>query len=230
MENKSSIFNFISNSYSQFLNMCPNHSFLSQQEIYMYAKNENGEPIDVHQLTYARKKKHAKIYQNIFFGLSILFFVLATIIYFNTTNWACSLYFKHCTFIKAFAYSSCFCFSFLTFFLGYLNNPEKETAALLIYRMKKHLKNLYKQKRIETGTNRIQQELCKQSYDQALDKIQEHKEHIFHILDRILYSNQFDLRTKEQLILQAFTELQNALNIVAQSFKKKCYLLGKNSH
>ena len=118
--NQKRLFYFVSNSYSRFLKKyyCSTLSLI-----------QDSSSSDFYQLVYKKSKTTSRAYQAIFSALAVLFFALSFIIYFNTTNWACSLYFRHCVFIKAFIYCLCLFFSIFSF-------PKKNIF------LQKKLKNL----------------------------------------------------------------------------------------
>ena len=219
------IFNFISNSYSQFL--LPRDKNATNKDSFSIEGGVN-RSFDFYQTIYLRKKKQSKTHQVIFFALGAVFMALAAIIYFNTTNWACSLYFSHCEYIKPAAYSLCVLLSSITVLIGYMNAPEKDAANFLVYRIEKKLGLLYKRRRLELrglfaiffSDLRFKRQICKQHYIQALDKIREQRENAVHFLERIPYTTQ-DPKIKEKLIREALSDLNNALNGIVQSFKHK---------
>lgn len=229
------IFNFVSNSYSKFLApYCPNK--LKSQNVEAYVEGEDSRPaFDLYLQLYMVKKKQASLYKMIFNGLAVVFFLLAAIVYFNTTNWACSLYFQNCAFIKASTYSLCLFLAFAAAGFAYSIHPEKETAQYLINRMLNALKDSYKRRKMELGfildmqpETRKKRLFFKQNYQQTLEKMKEHKQQSFHTLEKLSYTSHYDRDTKNQLITQALSDLQNALNAALQSFKQKNYLLTMN--
>lgn len=224
MENNT-LFNSVSISYSRFL------SDVNKNQI-----DDSNQPIDFYHLIYLIKKRQSSIYKLIFFGISLIFLFLGCFVFYNTTNWACSLYFQNCAFIKAFIYSLCFSLSFSSFLLAFFIKPEKETVHYLVNRMEKSLKSIYsrmKQDIKEAPLNfyfdsRLKKDLYKQSFNQSLEKIHEQREQAIQLLDRIAYSKHYDVLTKNKLIDQSLFELQNKLNYILQGFKKKCYVLSLN--
>jgi hypothetical protein len=226
MYKNKTIFNFVSNSYSQFLSR-------SQSSTPSSTKQPLGSTEEIKHQTdflygiYLQKKNINSIHQGLFFGFSILFFILFSIIYFSNTNWACSVFFSQCAYIKPGVYGFCFLLATGSALIGYYSNPEKEAAYFLINRMEKKLKASYKRKQLETNyfssifhpEKRIKRKIYKQNYQQALNKIREYKENITHHINHIINLKEENLKTKEKLIKDAFYDLNHQLNCVLQSFK-----------
>jgi hypothetical protein len=207
---KNNIFNFVSNSYSQFLSEKQN------DRLGRYGDHP-------HRQIYLSQKKQARFYQLTFFSFSLVFFILGNIIFFNTTNWACSLYFKHCIFIKSALYTFCFSLAALTAWWGYFIRPAHDAAKYLFYKMEKRLKELYWHHRHELGNllqpeQRLKKILFQQNYDQTIDRMYEQKEHALHAIDAIARS--YPTSLQENLITQVLSDLQQELHTVLNAFKK----------
>lgn len=211
--NKGQIFNFVSNSYTQFLSK-------QNKELVDYSSSLEPfrQPINESNQIYLLQKKYSKIYQLIFFGLSLLFFSLGAIVYFNTTNWACSVYFQNCVFIKSSIYMSCLIFGIICGGLSYFLKPEIDSIYLIVKKAEKKLKELYKR---EVSAVPF---FNKQTYYQSIDKIRDQKEKTIHLIERINTSKTIKRDEKEDLIHEALLELQNILNGILKSFKQKNYL------
>lgn len=233
MLNKNVIFNLESNSYSQHLNSQEISPNLTESEIETFTDlDPHRNSMDIYLKLYRQNKKQSHIYKMIFYFLSLLFFTLGAVVYFNTTNWACSLYFTNCAFIKIYTYSLCLVFSITTLGISFFIRPERETVSYLFTRMKRTLKLLYKRRKIDIGfildlspETRKKRLSFRDHYDQALEKMEEQKDLAIHLLEGITHAPHYDLSTKEELIYQALAELQHKLNGVLHSFKQKQYLL-----
>lgn len=224
MVERPSIFNFVSNSYTKFL-----LPYCSLQTEKLESENNKFSSFEIYMHLYKVKKNQSKLYKLIFSILGLVFFFLAAIVYFNTTNWACSLYFQNCAFIKASIYTLCFFLSIIAFGFSYSIFPEKETARYLQNRMIKSLKDSYNRHKMELGLilhedAKKKRAYFRQNYLLTLEKMKDHKQNAFYILEKIVYSKK-DYATKNQMITQSLFDLQNALNAALQVFKQKNYLL-----
>jgi hypothetical protein len=234
--NEKQIFNFMSNSYSQFLSYYKNEeTFLSQT-----VNNESNmdticHSFHMHHSIYFMQKKQARLYQFIFIGFSIIFFLLGAIVYLNPTNWACNIYFNHCAFIKNAAYTFCFFLSFVTLLVGYFTKPDKDTAYYLFNKMKNKLKQLYRHRLKEVGLftafqeeKRIKRLFFQHNYYQALEKMLEQQQHTMHLLEKIRGSEMYCITAKEDLVCQSLLEFHSTLESILHSFQQKSYLLTLN--
>jgi hypothetical protein len=79
-----------------------------------------------HYHIYLSKKRQALIYQFIFFGFGILFLVLASILYFYTTNWSYYAMFGSSGFIKLCLYALCLILSMGAFGIAYKIRPPRK--------------------------------------------------------------------------------------------------------
>ncbi|MBA3722365.1 MAG: hypothetical protein H0W88_08180 [Parachlamydiaceae bacterium] len=237
MNDNNQIFNFVSNSYSKFLNYSHINTVSQTESTFSYPNNEFlNQSSSLHHQIYLTQKKQARLHKIIFFGLSFIFFTLAAIVFFNTTNWACSLYFSNCAFIKAAIYTLCLLLSSFTFSIGYFAKPERDTAYYLFHKMERKLKGLYKKRRSEIGflfsfneDNRIKKVIFKQGYNQALERMREQKEKTLHVLERITSSIEHGIHEKEELVNHCLSDMHQSLSNIIQSFKQKSYLLAINN-
>lgn len=209
MKDRKPIFSFISNSYSKFYS------------------SSTTEP----HIIYSKKKAEHKVYQNIFWGLALLFFVLAMLVYSKSTNWTSTVYFQDASFVKTFVYSFSFLLSVTAFAAGYFLKPEREAIKGVVAQFEKCLKILYKKQLAEInwfyswyGNGYAQKTTFKEGYQQVLLKVKEYKDTTLHLLEKIDRSP-YDLSVKEKLINQAIFDLQEELNSIVQYYKQKHYLL-----
>jgi len=106
--------------------------------------------ISIHyQHVYATKKWQNWFYRFIFFGLSLLFLVLGTIIFFKTINFACGIYFKNGLLVKNGVNLLCLLLAGGTFGIGYKIHPEREAIQYLIGKVGRELSHPAKDIQIE---------------------------------------------------------------------------------
>ncbi|MDP1814657.1 MAG: hypothetical protein Q8K92_09445 [Leadbetterella sp.] len=71
-------------------------------------------------------------YRNIFFGISIFYFILSVIIYLKTTNFACGWYFGDCSMIKEYINGVCLFLAISAYSIGLWFKPETISIKELI--------------------------------------------------------------------------------------------------
>jgi len=184
------------------------------------------------QQVFHKQKKQARIYQSIYWGFALLFLVLGTIVYINSINWACSVYFENCTMIKTSTSIFCMVLALAAFIVGYIVRPEKETIYFLVSKMEKSLKNLYHRQRTaldlmsDAVTDKtIRKDSISHHYTRALDKLHERQEDALHLIERIAHAKEYGVKEREHLFNLAIVELHEGLTGVIQNFKQKSYTL-----
>lgn len=151
------LFKFSPISYSQFLRSeKKEHSFLHH---FRYLAESRDSSIDMeffkrsislhYQHVYAAKKWQNWCYRCIFFIFGLLFLVLAGIIFFKTTNFACGLYFKNCFLLKNCINIFCLFLAGGAFAIGYQIHPEKEAMQYLVGKVERELNSPAKHLQIE---------------------------------------------------------------------------------
>jgi hypothetical protein len=105
-----------------------------------------------YQYIYVTEKRHNWIYRSIFFGFSLLFFVLAILIFFKTVNFACGVYFKDSLLVKNCINSLCFALAGGSFFIGYKIHPEKDAMQYLMGKVQRDWNDPAKHLHIEFNT------------------------------------------------------------------------------
>lgn len=184
------------------------------------------------QQVFYKQKKHARIYQSIYWGFALLFVFLGTLVYVNSINWACSVYFENCMMIKTGTSIFCLMLALAAFVVGYIVKPEKETVHFLVSKMEKSLKNLYHRQRaaldLMTDPNadrEIRKDSIGHHYTRAIEKLHERQEDTLHLLERIASAKEYGIKEREHLFNLAITELHEGLSGILQAFKQKSYSL-----
>lgn len=218
------LFNFTSNSYSQFLQNSNPTVFIQQinvQEIdidFFYISKDSAQQV------YRKKKKQAQVYQWVFWGLGILFLFLAMIISQWSIKWTYSLYFYHNSLIRTYLYGFCLLLAPLTFIIGYRMRPEKETTYDLTSTMERQLHAIYKSFNEQPILDQKHSN-AQQNYTYALGKIHNWKDYTLELLDQIAHSATHDALTKEQLFSQAILDLHQRLYETVKAFKQTHFSL-----
>lgn len=164
----------------------------------------------------------------IFFGFSFFFLTLSGIIFFKTTNWACSLYFTNCQAVKAVTCILCLILSVAAFWTGNTICAKKHAVNDLASKTNKKLARSYRQKQINLSlldnnpTKKKESELLlKQTYHQVRDRVIESKEEAFRLLDRIIHWPSLEPTSRENLLDQTILELNDKLKEIANSYNQQ---------
>jgi hypothetical protein len=228
MINKKIVFNLTPISYSRFLENYRQNSL--GQAIQSFPELDffkQPMPEDLHQI-YASKRKESFLYQLIFYSLGLLFAVLAAIIHIKTANWKFDFYLGNSDLIKTSFFLFCLLLSAGAIAIGYLTRPEKEAIYTLVYKVKRHLNKLYRDRRrtirpffFFVTASKEEIEISFQSiYYQAIHKIEDHHANTLQLLERIELTKNLHWKAKERLFNQAIWELHEALNNTMHVFQQ----------
>lgn len=170
------------------------------------------------------KRLNQKIWWDrcLFFGFSLFFLLLGTIIFFKTPNWTCNVFFNDCYTVKTMICVFCLVLSSIAFWTGYKICPKKHAVNDLVGKAKKNLSRLYSYRQSELTFSADKKQLAiyyKQAYHYAKDKIQEGKEEAFRLIDNISRWPALDNSSREHLLNQTILELNDKLNKIIVTFK-----------
>lgn len=163
---------------------------------------------------YAVPFQRNRLYRAIFFVFGVLFAFLGTIIMFKSTNWACSLYFTNCEFVKQFAYSFCFLLSLGSILLSITIKPGHAAADELTGHYKKNLDRFYQ----DLKNIHPRQSTFKHFYYDTLDKIEEKKKETEKRLEWIKQASTLNYRSKQELSDKTLSDFQSKLKRVLGHF------------
>lgn len=215
---------FSSTSYSQFLNSFSSYSNSNTDKELLESHADKSKD----QL-YLKKYRKARIYRFIFLCFSFLFLFLAGVVYFKTTNWACSLYFSNCELVKASSISICLLLASLSLVVSYKIKPEREAVNFLAEKIRSTINQIYQSSQIrlkevtknQTSSLKSFPPGFKTKYYETLDHIQEKQDKVLHVLESIALSNQLNAAAKKRLFNQALLDFQMKLNEIVQAYKKQ---------
>lgn len=185
----------------------------------------------VHHQPYTTNKKTVLLYQSIFFGFTIFFAILTIGIPFIPSALGCG-FFSFCTAVKStLAIISAF-FALTSFSIAFKMSTEREAILQGVRKAKTILATIYARKKIKMGIKRFfviftnhkdQAAALKHMYDEAYDKINEKKEHAFHLANRIKTAETLSWEEKEFLLNQCIEEMNEALIVNSHHFRHAPY-------
>lgn len=145
------MFKDVSTSYSQFLQSKEHRAQLLTESTDSGIDNElfKRSVFLNYQYLYVTKRWQNWLYRLIFFGFSFLFIFLAWMIFTQTTNYTCGIYFKNCFLLKNWVNFISFILAAGSFMIGYKIHPEKDAIQYLVGKVEKELKSPAKQLQIE---------------------------------------------------------------------------------
>lgn len=176
---------------------------------------------------YSSAKASVLLYRAIFLSIGVLYFFLGIFLYSKSLTWTCSLLFGSSFLVKALLCSVCAASSLYCIVLGFLLKPEREAVKKVYRQSKARLLSTFERKALSHGIKgyylygkEYRRALAlRQTYNEAAEKMHEHKDEANLLVQRIAGSNTFDEAQKEELFNQAILELKDKLDNIICNFK-----------
>lgn len=170
---------------------------------------------------YRKKRRAGHRYQILFFSFSLLFFVLALLIFFFSPNENFSVIFHQNLVLKILLASFAFILGIGSCCLAYSLQPTKHAAVEIIHkqveRAERQISDLYRRKKIKLGFTQLapsRKNQFKNNYYRTLDKIERQQEKALLFLETISFSS----LSAEWMIHQIILELNEKLDKILFSF------------
>lgn len=178
--------------------------------------------------SFEKHQKTARLYRNIFFGFTLLFFTLMLLIFFQKTTVFYSLFFGNSWMTKMILITLCGSVALLSMFMSTKIRAEKEAIQYLFRQTKNRLKRIYAIKCARIGWKRFlvylhihpQATAVIEAYYEAADNVHEAKEAAFSLIEQILNRGELEILQKKSLVNQVIEELKDKLNSIIHTFRK----------
>ncbi len=181
----------------------------------------------LHHQPYTLNKSGVKVYKTIFYGFAFVFVLLGLFVSATSSTFTYA-FFNFSIVLKTFITLICFLLALASLIMGMTIRTEREAVMHYTRIAKTNLSKLYARKKLKLGLKRFlaffghpEQEtiVLKQMYHDASDKINERKEEVLHLVDRINSTSTMDIQKKETLYNQAIAEFNDKLTLLVHTFK-----------
>jgi hypothetical protein len=180
-------------------------------------------------MPFTATKKKILTYKSIFFGLGLLFFVLAVFIYMKTLAFPLAQFLLGSFhFARNLACGFCGFAGLASLLVCHSLSTEKEIVNNLSRKAHRDLSKLFIRKKIEHSINIFfnfgvasqKSNFLKQLYHETYDRIHDLKEETLHLFQSILMASHINGGKKEHLYNQVVLEMDVKLNNILLAFKE----------